>query len=203
MHCYNVKLFRGLSVCTVYHMLEGHTHTDPHKSLTPLWPELAACQQSAPFQSSSSISSVMDKEGGWPPCPASEMMGAGRIRSVPLPLQNSCIKLPQQCPILYNRKKPCDRFCMGLCSHAWCFRQGSMKSDPQVNDIPIPLKVPSGLPCLNMQTRLLPAKWPVTQIYACVCIFIPLSLEVWNICLFKMLVTSGWEAAVLKQDQVL
>ncbi len=140
MHCYNGKLFRGLSVCTVYHMLEGHTLTHTRGSLTPLWPELAACQQSAPFQSSFSISSVMDKEDGWPPYPASKMMGAGRVKSVPLPLQNSCITLPQQCSILHNRMKHFDRVCMGLCTHAWCFRQGSMKSDPQVNDIPIPPK---------------------------------------------------------------
>lgn len=125
------------------------------------------------------------------------------MKSVPLPLQNSCITLPQQSPILHNRKKHFDRVSKGLCTHAWCFRQGSMKSDPQVNDIPIPLKVPSGLPCLNMQNRLIPAKWPVTHMSACVCIFIPLSLEVCNICLFKMPVPSGWEVAVLKQDQVL
>lgn len=155
MHCYNVNLFRGLSVCTVHYILVGCAHTLTHTrgSLTSLWPELAACQQSAPFQSSSSISSVMDKEGGWPPCPALGMMGSGRIRSVPLPLQSSRITLPQQCPILHNRNKPFDRFCKGLCSHAWCFRQGSMKSDPQVNDIPILPKVPSGLPCLNMQKQ--------------------------------------------------
>jgi len=104
-----------------------HTLTHTRDILTPLWPELEACQQSAAFQSSFFISFVIDKEGRWPP-PATLWRMMGSRRSVPLPLHSSCITLSQQCPILHNRKKPFDW--MGLCSHAWCFRQGSMKSDP-------------------------------------------------------------------------
>lgn len=75
---------------------------------------------------------------------------------------------------------------------------GALDRDPwnliQVNDIPIPPIVPSGLPCLNMQNGLRPAKWPVTQMSACVCIFISLILGVCNICLFKRPVPSGWDS---------
>lgn len=181
-----------------------HTHTDLHKRQPHLIMARGGSLPTECFFSIFILHLLRDGQGGrLTPLPCFRDDGSRENKKCSPPLQNSCITLPQQYPILHNRKKPFDRFCMGLCSHAWCFRQGSMKSDPQVNDIPIPLKVPSGLPCLNMQNRLLPAKWPVTQISACACIFIPLSLEVCNICLFKLLVPSGWEVAVLKQDQAL
>lgn len=165
-----------------------HTLTHTRDSLTPLWPDLEACQQCC--FSIFILHLLRDRQGGLltPPAPLWRMMGSGR--SVPFPLHSSCITLPQQCPILHNHKKPFDL--MGPCSHAWCFRQ-----DPwnliQVQTSPSH-QVPSGLPCLNMQNELRPAKWPVTQMSACVCIFISLILGVCNICLFKRPVPSGWDS---------
>jgi len=105
-----------------------HAHTDPHKR----YPHpIMARAGSLPAECCFSIfilHLLRDRQGGslTPPATLWRMMGSRR--SVPLLLHSSCITLSQQCPILHNRKKPFDW--MGLCSHAWCFRQGSMKSDP-------------------------------------------------------------------------
>lgn len=177
---YNVKHFRGLSVCRVHHLLVRYTHTHwPTREVPHL---IMAGAGSLPFEFSFSISILhllRDGHGGrLTPLPRFRDDGIreNTTRSPPPPQL-----MHHTSPAMHNRKEPFDRFCMGAHSHAWRLDRDPWNlihksATSHCTKSPLWFSYP-------MQ------KWAsscqMTHTFQPVCIFIPLILEVCNICLFR------------------